>query len=324
MNVTDLDGKEIYLEDARELIAEGVASTPTRIILRETEGATIIDELHYADFEGKIRLDFGDLLARYSHDSLPSSSNTVFDADACLDLTLVVGSNSYEFTFYAASRDAESMISDIDFLFIPENLSLPVSFLFKGGGTEVNVFLESATGRTLISSLPTSELANGMLSMLFDIGSLPAGKSNFRLEYEVPRDFTTVFLRSPMYKVAPGDYELYLFKNRFGAMEVFPMRGAIEYVPTFNIETGRSGRSYRCTNVESDDILQQSSGNLTRKAAQVLTSFLRNGRGYHWTNEAWEPIVIEDINATIKTTDTMHRLSFSFRYQNPIETHNIM
>ena len=102
------------------------------------------------------------------------------------------------------------------------------------------------------------------------------------------------------------------------------MRGAIEYVPNFKIETGRSGRSYRCANVESDDILRQSSGNLTQKAAQALISFLRNGRGYHWRNEVWEPIVIEEINAAIKTTDTMHQLSFSFRYRNPIETHNIM
>lgn len=323
MNVTDLDGRYLFLflEDVKELVAAGSTTRPTRVVLKETDGATIIDELHYADFEGKIRLDLSGLLAEYSSDILPTAE-WAFNEAPCLDLTLEIGSHSYSFMLNAASRDALSMISDIDFLYIPEDISIPVSIL-SNEDLGVEVFFETSSGSTSISSKAFGDVPIGLFCRTFDVRSLPMCKGAFRLTCEVDGHNKGPRI-SPLYKTAPGDYELYLFRNRFGAMEMFPMRGALEYTPSFKVETGRSGRSYRCTNVESDDILLQSSGNLTRKAAQVLTSFLRNGRGYHWKNGIWEPIVIEGVNANIKTTDFLHQLSFEFRYQNPTEIQNIM
>lgn len=324
MNVTDLDGRHLFLfmEDVRELVAAGKAATPTKVVLKETGGATIIDELHYADFEGNIRLDLEDILTGHSSDMLPTP-DWAANEEQCLDLTLEIDGYPYSFMLNAMSRDALHMMSDIDFLYIPERISIPVSFLSnEDQGCEV--FLESSSGTTTLGSMTFGEdLPCAQFCRTFDVSSLPVGKGTFRLACQI-FGHNSGIRRSPMYKVTPGDYELYLFRNRFGAMEIFPMGGSLEYAPAFKIETSKYGRSYRCSGVESDDILRQSSGNLTRKAAQVLTAFLKSGRGYHWINGVWEPIAIKDINTAIKTTDSMHSLSFSFRYQNPIEIQNIM
>lgn len=324
MNVTDLDGRHLFLfiEDVKEIVASGNTNKPTRVVLKETGGAIIIDELHYADFEGNIRLNLADIFSGYETEILPSSDWTFNDA-LRLDLTLEIDDYPYSFMLIAASRDALSMISDIDFLCIPREISIPISILsVEDQGCEV--FLESSSGSKSLSSLTyEEELPVGHICKSFDINNLSVGNGAFRLACEV-FGHNPGLRRSPMYKVTPGDYELYLFRNRFGAMEIFPMGGCLEYAPTFKIETGKYGDSYRCTGVESEDILQQSSGKLTRKAAQVLTSFLKSGRGYHWVNGGWEPIAIEGINTAIKTTDSLHSLSFSFRYQNQIEIQNMM
>ena len=321
MNISDLDHNYIFTEDIRELITDGDIYYPERIILSETDGDVILDELHYANFDGKIHLDLADILKGYSSDFLPTGNwegNEAF----CLDLTLTVGVNSYQFTFNAASKESRSKLSDIDFLFIPEGISIPVSILCNQD-QGVKVFIESSAGRNLISEHTFTDIVSGQYCRTFDISTLPTGAGPFQFICEIS-GHTTFEVRSPMYKILPGEYQLYLFRNRFGALELFPMRGSLEFSPTFRFESGFNGRLHKNTSTECDDILRQNSGNITRKASQVLASFLKEGHAYHLIDGEWKRIVIEEASVITKSSDTAHRQSFSFRYQDPIEIHNIM
>lgn len=321
MNISDLDHNYIFTEDIRELITDGDIYYPERIILSETDGDVILDELHYANFDGKIHLDLADILKGYSSDFLPTGNwegNEAF----CLDLTLTVGVNSYQFTFNAASKESRSKLSDIDFLFIPEGISIPVSILCNQD-QGVKVFIESSAGRNLISEHTFTDIVSGQYCRTFDISTLPTGAGPFQFICEIS-GHTTFEVRSPMYKILPGEYQLYLFRNRFGALELFPMRGSLEFSPTFRFESGSNGRLHKNTSTECDDILRQNSGNITRKASQVLASFLKEGHAYHLVDGEWKRIVIEEASVITKSSDTTHRQSFSFRYQDPIEIQNIM
>ena len=62
MNVSELNNVYIYIEDAMEIEAAGSISSPTRVTLSETDGAVILDEFHYANFDGKILLDLAEIL----------------------------------------------------------------------------------------------------------------------------------------------------------------------------------------------------------------------------------------------------------------------
>ena len=321
MNISDLDHNYIFTEEIRELITDGDIYYPERIILSETDGDVILDELHYANFDGKIHLDLADILKGYSSDFLPTGNwegNEAF----CLDLTLTVGVNSYQFTFNAASKESRSKLSDIDFLFIPEGISIPVSILCNQD-QGVKVFIESSAGRNLISEHTFTDIVSGQYCRTFDISTLPTGAGPFQFICEIS-GHTTFEVRSPMYKILPGEYQLYLFRNRFGALELFPMRGSLEFSPTFRFESGSNGRLHKNTSTECDDILRQNSGNITRKASQVLASFLKEGHAYHLVGGEWKRIVIEEASVITKSSDTTHRQSFSFRYQDPIEIQNIM
>ncbi len=321
MNVSELNNVYIYIEDAMEIEAAGSISSPTRVTLSETDGAVILDEFHYANFDGKILLDLAEILKGYSSDFLPTG-NWEGNEASCLDLTLTVGVNSYQFTFNAASKESRSKLSDIDFLFIPEGISIPVSVLCNQD-QGVKVFIESSAGRNLISEHTFTDIVSGQYCRTFDISTLPTGAGPFQFICEIS-GHNTFEVRSPMYKIQPGEYQLYLFRNRFGALELFPMRGSLEFSPTFRFESGSNGHLHKKTSTECDDILRQNSGNITRKASQVLASFLKEGHAYHLVGGEWKRIVIEEASVITKSLDTTHRQSFSFRYQDPIDPQFMM
>lgn len=321
MNVSELNNLYIYIEDALDIEAGGSASSPTRVTLAETDGAVILDELHYANFDGKIILDLADTLKGYSSDFLPTDS-WEGNEGSCLDLTLTVGEEAYQFTFNAASKDSRTRLSDIDFLFIPEGISIPVSILCNQD-QGVKVFIESSAGRNLISEHTFADITSGHYCRTFDISTLPTGAGPFQFICEIS-GHTTFEVRSPMYKIQPGEYQLYLFRNRFGALELFPMRGSLDFSPTFRFESGSNGRLHKKISTECDDTLRQNSGNLTRKASQVLASFLKEGHAYHLVGGEWKRIVIEEASVITKSSDTTHRQSFSFRYQEQLDPQFMM
>lgn len=321
MNITELNDTYIYIEDAEELATEGSISSPTRIILSETDGAVILDELHFANFDGQISLDIADILSAYSAPCLPDDEWTDSE-DVCLPLTFSIGDASYPFHFLAMSADSQQLMSDIDMLHIPYSMPLPIS-AFSLQDSQCQIYLESSAGRVLIDEHLFPEGFTGISCRMLDLGSLHVGGGAFRIVCKVIG--TAAAERySPMYVPTPEDYQLYLFRNRFGALEIFPMRGALEFAPAFKFESGRNGRAFKAVSTERDDLMRQYSGSLTCRASRALASFLKDGYAFHWTDGGWRRIVIEDASVSTKTSDAAHRQSFTFRYQDPIELSKIL
>ena len=310
MKVTELNNAIVFLEDIKELTVAGSISTPTRIVLSETGGATILDELHYAGFDGNITLDLAKIFTAYSTPVIPEAS-LLYDRTNILDLTLTVGDSPYAFTLVPFSKDSTKMISDIDYLAIPAQCPIPLS-VFLTAGKGCNVYLDTLSTREAVALFP---ILNGSPANLVQLITPDLLDGDFRLVYNINSDE----LLSPLYHIRAGDYQLFLFQNRFGAMEIFPMFGALEYIPSFKLEVGKGADYHRTISSEREDILRQNSGNLTQKASLVLASFLKTGHAYHMVAGEWKRIVIEEATVNAKSSDTIHQQTFSFRYQDHIE-----
>lgn len=321
MNITDITNAYIYLEDARSLAVTGSLSSPKRIILSETDGASILDELHYANFDGQIVLDIADILAAYTAPCLPGEGWEDSE-DICLPMTFTIGDTSYPFHFLALSADSQLQMTDIDMIHIPYGMSIPVS-VFSHQDSECQIFLETSAGRVLVDEYLFPEDFTGISCRRLAPSLLPADYVPFRLVCKVTGT-TTTERTSPLYVPTSEDFQLYLFRNRFGALEIFPMRGALEFAPAFKFESGKNGRSYKGLTAERDDLLRQYSGNLTCGASRALASFLKDGYAYHLVDGEWRRIVIEEASIVTKTSEAAHRQSFSFRYQDPVELSKIM
>lgn len=316
MNITNITNTYIYLETARSLTIAGSLSSPKRIILSETDGATILDELHYANFDGQIVLDIADILAAYTAPRLPGE-DWEDSKGICLPMTFTIGDTSYPFHFLAVSADSQFQMTDIDMIHIPHGMPIPVS-VFSNQDSECQIFLESSAGRILVDEYIFPEEFTGISCRWLKPSLMPAGYAPFRLVCKVI-GATTSERTSPLYIPTSEDFQLYLFRNRFGSLEIFPMRGALEYAPTFKFESGKNGRSYKGLTAERDDLLHQYSGNLTCGASRALASFLKDGYAYHLVEGEWRRIVIEEASIITNTSEAAHRQSFSFRYQDPIE-----
>ena len=321
MIIEDLQSQIVYLEDMDGLTTTGEIDSPTRITLLETDGETILSTIHYADFSGLITLELADILKELVEPRIPDDEWDIYD-NQVLNLSIRIATTTwaetYSFRLYVCSRDAEAQMTDIDALDVPLSLPLPVTV--RAQGSEAELYFETVSSREHLSSEHTATAIGFTQKMLyFDSLDRP-----FRICLESSRGDSTLARRTPIYRPKPGKFELYLFRNRFGAMELFPMSGDLQLTPEYKFEVTRSGRSFGRT-VKSEDVtLMQFSGPLTRKASLVLAQMLREGCAYHYLGGEWRRIVIEETKLSLRSSDTLHKQSFSFRYQEPVDIRDII
>lgn len=322
MNIESLQNQIVYLEDMDGLTTTGSINSPTRITLSETDGDTILSTIHYADFSGLITLDLADILKELVEPSIPSDEWDIY-SNQVLHLSIRIATTTwaqtYSFTLYCCSKDAETQMTDIDQLDVPASLGLP--FTVRAHGSDTSIFLETTHGREELSVEHTNS-AVGFAQKIIYFDKLPLGRP-FRISSESTRGESTVVKKSPVYRPMPGKFEMYLFRNRFGALELFPMAGTLELTPQYKFEVTKSGRSYSRTVKSADVTLLQHTGHITRKASLVLAQMLKDGVAYHFIDGDWKRIVIEEANLSLRSSDSIHGQSFAFRYQDPIDIHKI-
>lgn len=316
MNITELNNKTIYLDDLVDLTAAGSIAAPTSIVLRETGGAIIMQANNYADFSGEIHLDLTEVFKPFAIPALPYDGNGS-DAEQELDLTITVDGSSYSFTLVLLHSEAESRYSDIDFLRIPD-YPMPMSAIAHNGGT-ITYATESPAG--LLNVHAAGPFNTRVVSYtLIDPSQIPKGMDG---KFRITAHSDGNILHSPTYQVQPGNWQMFLFRNRLGYLEFFPMSGNLQIAPSYQFNNARYGRYLKKASTECDIVLQQHTGPLTRKASKALAGMLEDGFAYHFTDGGWKRIVIEDASVNISGYATIHKQSFSFRYQDPITVPDI-
>ena len=311
MNITELNNKTIYLDDLADLTVAGSIAYPTAIVLRETGGAIIMQTNNYADFSGEIRLDLTDIFKPYAIPALPYDGKGS-DAEQELDLTITVAGRSYSFTLILLHSEAETRYSDIDLLRIPD-YPLPMSAIAPNGGTVAFVAESPAGLQNVHEAGPFNSRA--VAYTLIDPSQVTKGMDG---KFRVTASTGNHILQSPTYQVQPGNWQMFLFKNRLGYLEFFPMSGDLQIIPSYQFNNARYGRYHKKASTECDIVLQQYTGPLTRKASQALAGMLEDGFAYHFTDGGWKRIVIEEASVNISSYGTIHKQSFSFRYQDPV------
>ena len=253
MNIESLQNQIVYLEDMDGLTTTGSIDSPTRITLSETDGDTILSTIHYADFSGIITLDLADILRELVEPTIPSDEWDNY-ANQVLSLSIRIATTTwaqtYSFTLYCCSRDAETQMTDIDQLDIPSDAGIPITI--RASGKETKLYLETADNLEELSTETTRNGVGFAQKMIYIFGDQPLGKP-FRICAETSRGLEPLVRKSPIYRPMPGQFELYLFRNRFGALELFPMSGTLELNPQYKFEVTKSGRNYS-RSIKSEDV----------------------------------------------------------------------
>ncbi|MBR4089644.1 MAG: hypothetical protein IKK28_02055 [Mogibacterium sp.] len=319
---TELQGRILYLEDMDGLTVAGSISSPTRITLSTAGGAKILGSIHYADFSGLITLNLSKILQASVSPRVPDDewdSNT----EQALDLVFKVANASYvqEYSFQlnCFSKDALNMITDIDQLAVPMEPMLALPLTVHTPATQVRILRELERSVNELSIENCTDPLLGVSSKIIYLNTV-ADNSPFRLLVTTDEGLE---LRSPVYTPVPGDFELFLFRNRFGAFELFPMSGNLVMTPDYKFDVSKVGGMANSTIKTEEVTLTQHSGPLTRKASKVLTSMLADGCAFHYVDDQWKRIIITEIKSSLRKYDTLHRQSFSFRYAEPTELRNI-
>lgn len=320
---TEINGHILYLEDMDGLTLTGSISDPTRVTLLTQGGDTILSTIHYADFSGLITLDLAKIIKDQVFPRHPDDEWWSSD-EQTLKLTFRIATSTYaqtyDFELNTFSRDALSMMTDIDALDVPMDGMFPLPVTVHTTSAIETAFRETARAQIEVFSEVCEYMGRGQSMKTTYLDTLHDTEP-FRLlvKGESGRE-----LRSPVYTPRPGKFEIFTFRNRFGAMEIFPMSGDLLLEPEYKFEIMKMGKLTGSTLNSESVTLTQFSGPLTRKASRVLSEMLAEGYAFHLVNGDWKRIIITEAKISLRRSDTLHKQSFSFRYQEPVDIRDII
>lgn len=320
---TDIAGSVLYIEDMDGLTMTGDISSPTRITLSTQSGNQILSITHYADFEGLIRLDLANTLKAYTSPRVPGDDWACTSEQTIQLIFSIVtpagGAEEYSCELNCFSRDAQALMSDIDTLPVPMTDMLPIPLTLHSTSGSENVYIETAYSLTGLFTEICDNVGRSVATKTVYHGTrMDSQPFRILIEGEDGRH-----LRSPIYTPTPGEFELFLFRNRFGALELFPMSGDLHLSANHKFEVSRIGKRYNSSLISGENTFTQYSGPLTRKASKVLSSMLADGYAFHYVDGEWKRIVITSANVSLRKNDMIHRQSFSFRYQEDVDIRNM-
>lgn len=314
MLISDIQNKTLYIEDLKSLSTPCLPDQLKRIII-EKNGRVVADSHHYGAFlTNHIVLDLSVIM---HSDILPAPPKDTWSLDANKGFSMAItdAGTRYVCNVMDLSKDALEKVSDIDWLSVPPDGVVTISFSHDYIDRDffVEVFIETYACRRKVDEV--NNRGRGIHYRSFDIKSLYTCGKPFRLVFSIYSGGEMREVRSPMYRVVNGDWQQYLFPNRFGALEIFPMSGILEQTPKMEFSIAQNGSSKKNVKTERTDTYRQNTGFLSRQASRVLAGFLERGEGYHYVDGEWKAIVISNAELSISSADSLCAHAFSFTYK---------
>lgn len=310
---SDILGKVLFFYELEPIVIVHPENTPLRVRISTDDSGVILDDSYWSDFEGNIVVDIRDIVAHELEFVVPEVREDVCQSSLFKVFHLVLGDNDVkgDFTVNGFSKEAADRISDIDILRVPENYIMPLSVYNVSESFNVGYVLPDGT------VLPDEELTAsasgiGTTSRMIRLQDTPvAGRNRFRVQLSsADADFV-----SPVFEVVRGDFEQYLFANRYGGFDNIPMDGALSFAPEMSFESGSySGHNEKVAS-DTEYVYSQNSGYLSRKVMELASELLCSSQIYHLGKDReWRRIVILESDLKTKSKDALHSFSFSFKY----------
>lgn len=347
--ITNTYTKTLFFEQLRDIAFE--VEGDVRIFIT-MNGSTVLDNIYTPSFDGLVHLDLQDLVRDNTVNYLSSicpDEDLVLDSGFVAQLyahsrlyvrvTHAAGNvfDDYYFTVCGFESGAEEKCTDIDFLRIPRNYLLPLSTYMETAAqpySDVFLYLESGQRQQLLGSVekpfhPSEDYTPGnalIFSKDIPISAVPA-RSDEQFRLSLVSDGTrpqtnhlegATFHRkisSPVLKICPGEFQQYIFLNKYGHYDNIPMSGAKTYAPEYDIEN--ADRSYSVQKVRSTkrEVYTQNTGPQTRATLEALAELLLSPEIFHYIpGKSIHRIVVENPTLTINSKNSINSATFSWRY----------
>ncbi len=321
-------GDIIFIEDMKELYAQGEISEIMKVSMTaSTASATVtVEENLYGDFEGIVPLDFTDIVQGLVDPKIPADTGLQDTMEWGVLSTWNIGDSSVGLFIFPFTKDSRERITDIDYLAVPEDLMFNVFFMADAGSSYSVGILAGGKYIEFSESTEVQGEPADIISIWYRLSELSLEEQVFQIAVKVISGDgqTEKVLKSPVYEIIAGEFQQYLFAGRFGGFTAFPMCGALELSTEHEFENARHSLGYAKVSASGSPVMRQYTGGLTAKASAALSELLLSEHIYHNVHGVWRKILIEEADISSLTTDSLHFGSFSFKYAEDLQHHDIV
>ena len=335
---SQLNGQTVFLDDLKNLEVYVYDNSYDAVILKCGTDVIFSMDPYSPVSSGTVSVDLYDVVLDYLSLRWPALFNMPESASwdlktSSLEFTLITyaGSGYYTSTFHLVpfSRVASppcNVLSDLEHLRIPKDYVYPMNAMlppvvidptredapsplpetvelfietsFESGAT--TDLIDSDSGEQTAFEVGDTVTVLEMQSRLIAFSGAILPSAPFRIKVEFSTSFTDRVIVSPLFTFAPGDFEQYIFRNRYGNFDNFPLQGVLKDVSEVSIENASLSSGRVQVRASMGERFRQSSGHLSVREASVLKGLLTSSHAYHLdkTSGTWRRIVIESVSVS--------------------------
>lgn len=120
---------------------------------------------------------------------------------------------------------------------------------------------------------------------------------------------------TPTLMIVNGEFEQYIFLNKYGRYENIPMSGAKTFSPEYTIENASRAYSIEKVSATKKNLWIQNTGPQTKATLTALSELLLSPEIFHYIpGESLKRIIIESPSLVINSKNNIHTATFSWRY----------
>ena len=314
VTIDNIIGKVLYFHEMGPITVYSNINSPIHIRLSSDNG-TIIDESYWPGFDRTVSIDIAEIVSPMFQVTIPRTDEDTLQSDIAKIFHINVNHGEIvgSFTINGFSKEARTHISDIDILRVPSDYRLPITlhnFTSRNG-----IGIQPSNGEIFyINGLETSASGVGAVSRMLEIDEIVrlSGQKSFHIVLECDNQS----ICSPLFEICNGDFEQYLFINRYGGFDNIPMDGQREFLPDMSFESGLLGNTNQQLDSTAEYIYSQNSGFISRTVLELASELLCSPQIYHLDkkNNEFRPIVITESSLGSKSKDSLHSFSFKYKY----------
>lgn len=309
------EGNIYYLDTLPDVVLSSIQDDSI-VVKLSVHDELVYEGLFVKDFNNRVSLDLHPLVESFFHKPAPPQPDSDgikhTYANLSLSCSLTAGDLTIAFIIKGMNSTVADRVSNIREIRVPKNycpiLSIPCDSPWK------SVEFRTLTGMLIAKEYwPPSE--SDQQSMLMRSFKLPDYSGALRIVF-IGDGFS--ILNGPIYRICPEYFEQYAFSNEFGGYDNIPMNGVLEFSPEMEFQTIVAGKSLKTASAEATKRWKQHSGFQNRNTIEELVRLVCAKDAYHLSNGKWRQIVITDCNISHKSTDSLHSLTFTYRYADEI------
>ena len=309
--ITSLAGQVIYFDELEQIIISSSDNSPVSVTLSSDGNGVLLDESYYPGFDGRIYIDIKDIVETQMSLEIPTEWVDTQQTSIYKEFSLVIDdAEPVIFTVCGYASGSLSRITDVDELYVPRNYMLPLSVVNKWERSGIRFHFSDGTTKETYGLAATSSI--GAVSTMIPIAdSLASGQSHFVVKLDC-EDRT---LSSAVFHVCEGQFEQYLFANRYGGFDNIPMAGVREFVPNMSFEAGIYSSGNEQINADTEYIYSQNSGFVSKRVAELASELLCSNQIYHLDhNGEFRRIVILEAEMGTRSDESLQSFSFKYKY----------